>query len=199
MDIGVGAQAHEVAEKVSRLRHLLPGWSQVGSRFEPGVELDTEVILSGYRDVMESGIEQGWMPESARTELPGLVVPEALIALYRITNAPAVPDISLFYGFDKGEILDPDGEVYRTEEHWLSVGLIGNDRFLVSLTSGQVMLSDHCSWRYGAPSNSRIVAPDMLTFFDRCMTGPMYREFLEEAEASRPDYWYQFLLDHGFA
>ncbi|MGW6427216.1 hypothetical protein ACWF82_31470 [Nocardia sp. NPDC055053] len=201
MGSGVEAQAREVAEKVGKIRRLLTESSENEflATFEAGVELDSAAILDEYRRTMEFEIKQGWVSSGNRSEWLALVVPEALTALYRITNAPQADYIELFGEFRKGEIMDPDGQVFRSEEHWLQVGLIGNDQFLMSLTSGEVMFADQYFWRYGEQDSSRIVAPDMLTFFDEYLTGPKYREFLVDDEADRPDGWFRFLLDHGFA
>ncbi|MFC6010242.1 hypothetical protein [Nocardia lasii] len=201
MGNGVEALAREVAEKVDRIRSLLAESSEneFVATFGAGVELDSAAILDEYCRTMDFSIEQGWVSSGNRAEWPALVVPEALTALYRITNAATAGYVGLFDKFCKGDIMDPDGEVHRSEEHWLQVGLIGNDQFSVSLMSGEVMFADQYFWRYGEQDSSRIVAPDMLTFFDEYMIGPKYREFLVDDEAERPGSWFRFLLDYGFA
>lgn len=195
----VSELGRRVAEKVDRLRSLIEGDREFLVTFPAGVALDETAVLDGYREQIRFLIGQGEIPETAGDELDGLVLPPALVELYSITAAPNVEYIELFGDFDKGEIMDADGQVHRFAEHWLEIGLFGNDKFMVDLVSGQVMYSDQYFWRYGEPDSSRIVASDALVFFDECVTGPRYREFLETDEIEDPNGWYQFLRANGLA
>ncbi|APA96043.1 hypothetical protein [Nocardia seriolae] len=131
--------------------------------------------------------------------MEGLSLPAAVIELYRLTGRAQAGDIELFGTFDKGVIVDADGEVHRDDEHWVRIGLIGNDNLLINLITGEVMFADQYFWRYGENDASRIVAPDLLTYFDECMTGPRYREFVTDEELEEEDGWYRFLQDNNFA
>lgn len=201
MDFQTAALARDVAEKVARLRRLLAETprSRRLADLSQGVKLDTEAILAAYRRATGTQIPQDSITAAVPPSPSELVVPEALTELYRITNRPRTGDIELRPDFHKGHIMNSDGEVNRNDEHWLSVGLIGNDHFLLSLTSGEIMFADQYFWRYGDEDSSRVVAPDILTFFNECMIGPRYREFLEEEEVDEPEGWYSFLVSHGFA
>ncbi|MFI1916277.1 hypothetical protein [Nocardia sp. NPDC020380] len=176
----VNALHAEVSEKVAVLRGLLDHGDEFEfiADFPVGVDLDRDSILEGYNETL------------------GISVPEGLVDLYAITAGPQADSIELFSAFSKGELFDSNGEIYRADEHWLTVGLIGNDKFLVSLTTGEVLFADQYYWRYGESDSSRLVAPDMLTFFNECMIGPRYREFIDPEESDDPTGWYRFIQDN---
>ncbi|MFI9506936.1 hypothetical protein [Nocardia sp. NPDC052566] len=190
----------EIAEKVDRLRSLLPerGESDFFAIFPPGADLDSDGIIADYCQYMNFLIDSDEVSIAVRPGLDDLRLPDAMVELYRITSHPDADVIELFSQFDKGEIMDSGGEVHRSEEHWLTIGLIGNDRLLVSLVTGEVMFSDQYFWRYGEEDSSRVVAPDMLTFFNECMIGARYAEFVHPDELENPAGWYRFLRDNRF-
>ncbi|WP_194829409.1 hypothetical protein [Nocardia sp. XZ_19_231] len=95
--------------------------------------------------------------------------------------------------------MDEGGEVYRIEEHWINVGITGNDTFLLNLITGEVMLSDQYFWRYGEVNRSRIVAPDMLTFLNDYLFGVKYAELVDLSELEDPGGWYATLTANGWA
>lgn len=198
----VSEHGRRIAEKVDRLRTLTAdaeGEHDFLVSLPPGAALDEDAVIDAYRNRMRFLIARGEIPEAVGDDLDGLTVPPALVELYSITEAPTADYIELFDGFDKGEIMDRDGQVHRDAEHWLAIGRIGNDKILIDLVSGQVMFSDQYFWRYGEPDSTRIAAADALVFFDECMTGPRYREFIDEADAADPDGWFRFLLANGLA
>lgn len=207
MDVELSARARTIVEKVDRVRRILDDKALFGTdlgTFPRGAELDEVGILAGYRVQMEGLFEEGLVREEVLATLDMLTLPTAMIELYRITDGSRPVDhISLFdtsspmFG-RKGEIRDPEGENYRFDEHWLMVGLHSNDKFLVSLTSGEVMFADQYYWRYDEADSSRVLAPDMLTFFDEFVIGPRCREFLSEEDINDPDGWYQLLRTSGF-
>ncbi|MEV6102773.1 hypothetical protein [Nocardia sp. NPDC051981] len=200
MGIDSGSRAEALAVKVDRLRAVLaedPDGDLLAS-FPPGAELDPSRELDTYHRQMEACIASGRLPATATVGLVSLTLPAAMIELYRLTDRAQAGDIELFGTFDKGAIMDAEGEVHRDDEHWLRIGLIGNDNFLVNLTTGEVMFADQYFWRYGGHDTSRLVAPDLLTFFDECMTGARYHEFVNDEELEDEDRWYRFLQDNDF-
>ncbi|MET9491407.1 hypothetical protein [Nocardia sp. NPDC006630] len=189
----------EVSEKVDRLRSVLSRGRYLRAEFPPGVELDDAEQLAGYHRTMEYYFASGHLPAEARAGLDELTLPRAMVELYRITAHPKSGRISLFQTFDKGEIMDPHGWAHRDDEHWLAVGSVADDKFLVSLMTGEVMFADHQFSRPGDVDTTRIVAPDLLTFFDECMIGPRYGEFVSAADLTDPAGWFRFLQDNDLA
>ncbi|WP_433566821.1 hypothetical protein ACQP1O_17510 [Nocardia sp. CA-151230] len=200
MGIDGSSRVEVLAAKVARLRAILakdPEGDLLAS-FPPGVELDPSRELDVYRRQTRARVASDRSPAAAAIGLESLGLPTAVIEVYRLTDRAQAGDIELFGSFEKGAIMNAEGEVDRVEEDWLRIGLIGNDNFLVSLTTGEVMFADQYFWRYGEQDTSRLVAPDLLAFFDECMTGPRYREFITDEELEDEDGWYRFLQDNGF-
>ncbi|MFE3191979.1 hypothetical protein ACFXHA_23415 [Nocardia sp. NPDC059240] len=201
MDIDSGVRIGALAAKVTRLRAALandPDGDLLAS-FPAGIDLDPSRELDTYRRQVENYTASGRLPAAATVGLESLTLPAAMIDLYRLTDRAQTGDIELLGTFDKGAIMNAEGEVHRGDEPWLRIGLIGNDNFLIHLTTGEVMFTDQYFWRYGEHDTSRLVAPDLLTFFDECMTGTRYREFVTDQELDDEDGWYRFLQDNNFA
>lgn len=200
MDFDTSTRAEVLTAKVARLRAVLaedPDGDLLAS-FPAGVDLDPSRDLDVYRRQTRARVASDTVPAAAVLELDGLALPVEMIELYRLTNRAQAGDIELFGSFDKGAIMNAGGEVHRADEHWLRIGLIGDDNFVINLTTGEVMFADQYFWRYGEQDTSRVVAPDLLAFFDECMTGPRYREFVPDEELEDEDGWYRFLRDNGF-
>ncbi|MGV9408573.1 SMI1/KNR4 family protein [Nocardia sp. NPDC003693] len=212
MESGVGPFTDEVTAKVRHLRNRLlekkaelicepPSIAKLPGWLPHGTAISADDVLTGY--VREIAAIDAW--DSAKPDLHRfglLAVPDALVELYRITNAPYFGGVVELFSppFRKGEIMDADGDVHREDEHWLSFGMTGtNDYLLISLTNGEVMLANHYFWRYGEQDNSRILAPDALTFFNEFLVGARFRELLEQEQADDPEGWLRFLQDNGFA
>ncbi|MFE6857193.1 hypothetical protein [Nocardia sp. NPDC057668] len=193
----------EVAAKVDRLRALLPNgdYDDYIAQFPPGVELDERQLLDSYLECIDFEAEYRGGPAHAGSPRDDLRVPPELIVLFGITGHPRAGylDLGLNPRRLQGEIMDPDGECCRLDEHWIRVGLLGNDLFLVSLTSGEVMFADQYFWRYAEKDASRVVAPDLLTFFNEYLVGPRYLEFASPEELENPRGWFAFLRNNGFA
>ncbi|MEV0080464.1 hypothetical protein AB0H58_28995 [Nocardia neocaledoniensis] len=205
MEVESTALGREVARKLDILRPVLEpvSWTVYEARFPPGITLDQGAILTAYREQMGYLIESGWAAADVGVDLESLTLPSAMVELYGITDGADATGIELWTSdgwWSKGEIMNGDGHAHRLEEHWLKFGLWGNDCFLVSLTSGEVMFSDQYFWRYNENDSSRVLAPDMLTFVDEYMLGPKCLEFVGD-DNDDPSWhaWYSLLQQSGFA
>ncbi|MFD4434259.1 hypothetical protein [Nocardia sp. NPDC058497] len=188
-----------MASKVTAVRNASANDPVALSRFPSGSELDTLRILGEYCEEMHRSVDRNDVPVSVLAGLESLRIPISLIELNRITSGPSVSGLSIGSRFAKGDIMDEDGEVYRIEEHWINVGIAGNDTFLLNLTTGHVMFSDQYFWRYGEENRSRVVSSDMLTFVNEYMFGAKYVELVDPSELEDPDGWYATLVANGWA
>ncbi|MFD7843992.1 hypothetical protein ACFV4K_13805 [Nocardia sp. NPDC059764] len=163
-------------------------------------------VLNWMSNVFSITIERRWdispdsgdMSVDSGVDLNHLVFPDAMVHLYEITCRAHAGSIYLLDGFEKGQFMDEDGEPCRLDEHWLRFGLVGDDHLLVSLTSGDVVFSDQYYWRYDESDSSRVLAPDVLTFFNDYAVGPKYSDLGPSYHREGPSGWLHLLDTIGF-
>ncbi|WP_306363110.1 hypothetical protein [Nocardia sp. CC227C] len=188
----------EVAEKVQIIRDILSDDDALYSlaEFPPGIDLNASMALASYREAFALPDRSD---EVADINLDNLNLPVGLVELYQISDSPMAGGIE-FYSesqLTKGSVLDAEGIPCSIQEHWLRFALVANDNFLVSLTDGRVMYSDHSAWRYGSTNSSRIVSSDVLSFVNEYMLGPKYLEFEPTHGLEEVYGWYRFLREHS--
>ena len=123
--------------------------------------------------------------------------PPSLKEMYGLTCAPecGLLDFHTEVNFGEEPVHDSEGTPIETTEQWLRIGISGNDRIFVGMHTGTIALYDPDFYRYGETSGLRLIAPDMLSFFEKCLHAHSYATILQ-LDSEDEDEWHSFLIEN---